>query len=110
MEPLPTTRQMFTWLCVCPISKTEPQWKNMAYFIGTFFALASTTSTIVFSVVHFWVVISSNVEEALYTVIEILGFGTVTYMMIATLILRREINAIIERLSLIYRQCKGKNN
>lgn len=110
MYPLLATRQVFTWLLLCPPDQSASKWEKIAAFIGSFTLLTGVLSLVVGSLDYFRVNISINLDKSVYTLSQISGFSTVAYMMITALYLRHKINGIIDHLTSIYKKCEKKTN
>lgn len=108
MNPLPTTRRVFTWFCLCSVNESTPKWKKIVFTIATYTGLAFAIVICMGSLAYFHRIISSNMEEALYTATQVISCLIITYLMIVALILRRKINGIFERLTVIYSECKNE--
>lgn len=106
MDPLPTTRRVFTWFSLHFADESMSKWKKIAFPIVTFTCFVMILLLIFASIAFSRLMISSNLEEALFAFTQIIAFSTVEYMMIAAILQRSKINEIFEHLTAIYRKCK----
>lgn len=104
MKPLAASSRMLIWFCVFSANKISTSnliWKilhnifTVAVFIGNICTL--TTSTTFF--VKF---ISLDLEQALYSLFQIVGSASILYLMVVTFFQKQKINILFEHLSAIY--------
>lgn len=109
MKLLLTTCRVFTWICVRPVDKSSSKWKKILFPVATFVGFLEIFLVIAGSTAYFCQIVSSNLEEALYTFEQIVAFSMIVYMMTSALFLRSEFNEVYDSLSSIYKKCKLKN-
>lgn len=106
IKPFKTNRLILTWLSMYPADETARKWKKIAHIITTLIILIITFCMISSSVAFFVRFVSVDLEEALYSLGQIIGYSMVLYMFIVGIFLRHKINAIILRLTDIYKKCE----
>lgn len=75
MKPLATHERVLTWLCICPAEDGTSKWMISLYIIFISIAFVFEVSILVSSYVYFLKNMSDNLEEALYALAQISGFG-----------------------------------
>lgn len=108
MIPLKTNRRVLQWFCVYPANESDSLWIRFAYICFALFMLAINIIVIVVSITFFIRFASTNLEEALFTVIQLAGIVTMTYVMIITFFQRFKIIGIFKSLENIYKICKSR--
>lgn len=102
MEPLPTTKQVFTWLCIyCDNGNISPS-EKFAHIICTFNVFAFNACISLASVAFIVKNISSDLENSLTAVFQIAVFSGVLYVITAAVLLRHRITALFGGLQTIY--------
>lgn len=101
MKPLATTRQMFTWLCICPIENLSLK-KQFCCICFTLMIISALCSLMIASVAYAIKFISIDIENALYTVGQIFCWFPVLYSFITALTKRLDINMLYTKLDEIY--------
>lgn len=109
MKSLKTCRGVLTWLYLCPSDKLNESMgeKEMHIIFGSSIFLANFLNVIV-SAAFFVKYISTDLEECLYSLFEIVGFLGMVYVILIAFSLRNKIFAIFESLDTIYDKCKMK--
>ena len=106
MKPLATGQRVLTWLCVCPPDETTSKWKKRAFIILSVCVFMADFSAFVTSVAYVQRFVSIDLEKSLCSMLQICAMGCVTYAYIHMFVLRHEITALLEHLSLIYKKSK----
>lgn len=126
--PLKTNRQMLAWLWILP---TTSKWKKVSYIIFSFILFTSNVGALVTSYVYFAKNLSTDLEEALYAMLQVkailffffrfmavemklfslqwnqvAAFFGLNYMIITAFIFRHEFGKIIKTLTKIYETSK----
>lgn len=107
MKPLAASQQMLTWFCVLPVSKSTIWWRQLLYIIFTGAIFIGHCCSIVSSVAYFIKFISTDLEEALYALFQIVSSASMAYVMIVTPFLRHNIRTLFENLHEIYMESKS---
>lgn len=107
MKPLVTNYRILTWLWVCP-SEEKISWccqfAHISLVSSIFFA---NVLLIICSLLYFYETVSVDLSKSLYAFGQIIGFISVTYMVIVALILRGKITELFRSLSRIYERSKN---
>lgn len=105
-SPLRTNRQVLTWLCVYTIEQNSAKWKKMCYVFCTVFIFLCNLLSFAVSwtfCIRNW---SVNLENSLFSIIQIIGMINANYIIVITLFKRHEISGIFMSLENIYRECE----
>lgn len=106
MTPLETNRLILTWLCVYPADKNvTEQYKTLRllFGIGVFVAnLLVFIASIVFLVKF----ASIDIEEALFTLIQLAGTLNILYVSVIIFVVRHKVVGLFKSLDKIYEQRK----
>lgn len=106
MTPLVTNKRVLVWLNLCSPDDETVEWKRIGFAFVGFIVLISTLSDMLASVAFMLKYISINLEESLYALFQIFGFGSITYAIIVTFFQRHKIREIFQGLSEIYNESK----
>lgn len=109
MRPLPTNRQVLTWLCICPVD-VENQWQKPLRGLISVICLATNIGGFLSSVAFFLENYSNDLKVSLNGIYQIAVFLGMTYMYIAAFFLRKEITSFLDNLEKIYNQRKNFYN
>lgn len=105
MNPLKTSQRVLAWLCICPFDESANKRTKIIIFALSIFA--ANLCSVAASVAFFFTFVSINLEESLYSILQIAAYFYVTYAMIMTFISRRKFNTIFEKLSKIFDTSKN---
>lgn len=107
--PLEAYREVMTWLGFYPFENGTSQskkWICIMFGWGVFFVNAAAC---VSSVIFFFKYVSIDLEESLYSAIQIFGVGGITCLMISSFLLRKTIFSIFQQLSEFYEIRKSEH-
>lgn len=102
MDPLKTTKQVLTWLCVYPTDQFTSEWKKMGFVIFSLVCFVLNLNGLAASAAYFLTYVSDDLESALYALFQTDSLTAIAFTHILILLSRREIVAIFENLSKIY--------
>lgn len=106
MKPLATNRRVLMRLGLYPFNgNTSKRSKINSIFNGMFIfgvAVSACVSCVIFIIKH----VTTNLEDSLYALGQILIYSNALYMMVFVYLQRYKIVAIIENLAEIHVQCK----
>ncbi|XP_055307926.1 odorant receptor 85c-like [Sitodiplosis mosellana] len=109
MVPLATSRLMLTWHCVCPAGDSTNEWLKLAHVPFISLILIAQWSAVASSFAFFMKFISTDLETALYAVFQMAAFSPAVYSIFVTLLLRRDINDLLDQLSQFYRDASDES-
>lgn len=102
MEPLLINRRVLTCLCVYPIDESAYKWQKFACIIFTLFILFVHICAVLSGGTFFFKFLTMDLEQAIYSIFHVSGNTCMTYLTIASFLLRHQITLIFEKLSTIY--------
>lgn len=106
MTPLETNRLILTWLCVYPADENATELHKilrLLFGIGVFVAnLLVFIASIVFLVKF----ASIDIEEALFSVIQLAGTSNIIYVSVIIFVVRHKFVGLFKSLDKIYEQRK----
>lgn len=106
MEPLATSKKVFTWIYLCPASENENRLRKLQYrysLLGILAFLLTGVAATIGTLYKYW---SIDLEKVLYTPIQIGASLSTTYSLIIAFVLRNKILDMFNNLSRIYEICK----
>lgn len=106
MKPLVTSRRVLIWLCMCSSEKTASHSKKLAYAIFGFVSALSTATGSVASAVFVQKYVFTSLEVTLYVLMNLSGAIGLFYSWAVAFVARDGVDAIFERLSMIYNASK----
>lgn len=106
MKPLVTIERALVWLCLCSPDKATSKWKMLVCAFLGLITFTSTLSDMLASVAFMLKFISIDMEESLYALFQIFGFGSITYAIIVTFFQRHRMRDLFRGLSKIYSASK----
>lgn len=98
MIPLSTNQSVLTWLCVHSIDATISKPKKLLYIIFTLSCLTIEVSALAASFVYFTKTVSSDFNESLHALFQIVAISGVIYTFVVALLMRCKISAYFETL------------
>lgn len=107
MKPLEMNRRVLTWLCVYPASENTSKSTKTLYVIFTLIILSGNLIGLGLSIDYFLKSASTDLEDSLYALFQILATAKMSYTMIVAYFLRHRITAIFVSLSDIYDASKN---
>lgn len=99
MKPLATNRQLFTWLCICQADDSVGNRERILYRIISLFSFGIVIIGFIASVMFIWKNISTDLESAIFAILQASAGLSLIYMDSAGFILRRKMTRIHERLT-----------
>lgn len=102
MKPLVTNYRVLTWLCVCPPEESINRRRKLVYIPLISSILIGNIFFVWTSIVFFTKTVSVNLEASLFSLLQILAFSNIIYLIIVASILRRQIAGLFSGLSRIY--------
>lgn len=106
--PLKTNRRVLTWLCMCPANEATEKWKKIAYTSLSITAVLLIVCAFLASVAYFGKFASTDLEEALYALFQIIGAVSLLFAIKIAYFSRNKIDAIFENLTKIYRKSENR--
>lgn len=106
MEPLATSKKVFTWTYLCPADETVDKSRKLQYRYLLLTILAFLSSGIAFSIASLFRYWSSDLERALYSPIQLGPTTSTVYSLIIAFVLRNKILDMFNHLSTIYEMGK----
>lgn len=106
--PLKTNRRVLTWLCMCPANEATEKWKKIAYTSLSITAVLLIVCAFFASVAYFGKFASTDLEEALYALFQIIGAVSLLFAITIAYFSRNKIDAIFENLTKIYRKSENR--
>lgn len=107
MEPLVTTRQCLTWICMCPADESTSRWQKTKY---TLFAVTTEIGLMCIctpAAVYFLKYISIDLGRSVFAFMFVVATFTAFCMgLIGMISLPHKIGRIFENLSKIYKDSK----
>lgn len=106
MTPLETNRRILTWLCIYPVNENASEQHKILrslFGIGVFVA---NLMVFIVSIVFLVKFASTDIEEALFSVIQLAGTGNILYVSIIIFIVRHKIVGLFKSLDKIYEERK----
>lgn len=97
-----TSQKMLTWICVYPADETVSKFKRATYAFAYAFILISNLCVLASSVAFFLKYVSVDLEQSLYAVFQITAYGSMTYLIIVSFLLRSKIPLVFDDLAKIY--------
>lgn len=107
LKPLVTNYSVLTWLCVCPPEEPISCYRQVAYISLLSSIFSVNAMIIVCSLLFFCKTAAIDLGQSLYSFGQIVGFFSLTYLIIVTLILRGKITELFNSLSRIYEKSKS---
>lgn len=107
MEPLVTIRQMLIWLCVFQAEEGTSKRRKHLYFATSLFVVTILLSIFATSVFTLLKLMSVDLEQSLYALMQTIAVFSTLNMMFNTFILRQKLKIIFEKLSEIYSERKN---
>lgn len=102
MEPLKTPKKIFTMFHIYPASKSTSKRKRMAYMILGAAVLIGNFCAMLAHLTYLLQHMSIDANGSIFAFMGVSAFGCVTYVTMTIYILRKQITAILNKLSQIY--------
>lgn len=106
IQPLHTTVQVLTWLCLLPPEKTINKWTKFGYHFTTFTVVTISLATLPTSVAYFLKFLYIDLEKTFYAIFQIIGIGLLDITILISYCLRHKITLIFDKLNGIYAESK----
>lgn len=107
MKPLPTSKRVLIWMCMCTPHKSATIIDKLAYALFTLIIFIGNAGTLVSCAVFFWKYASIDLAASLYALMNIAANSGVIYACCSiALIDRAKVNGIFEKLTAIYNNRK----
>lgn len=106
MKPLVTNRRVLTWFCICPFDPNTSVLKKTFFGILTLFLFASALSGAISSIVFFVHNVSIDLENSLYSVLQIAANSNLSYLYLVAFFSREKISLFLATLEEIYQESK----
>lgn len=104
MEPLATTRQSLTWLCMCPADESSSRWQKIAYTAFTTIGVVVTGVGIVGGLTFCAKFVSIDLGKSMFAFLYVAAEFTVIYTaLVVLLLMRHKIGSILKALTTIYK-------
>lgn len=102
MEPLPTTKWMLTWMCMCPASEETSVRKKIAYKLCALTIFSVNLFDVIVLSAYIWKYAMTDFIGSLFTFIGVAAFTSSLYSMPIAYYLRHRAHGIFVRLAMIY--------
>lgn len=102
MKPLVTSQRVLIWLCMCSSERIASQSKKLMYAIFGLISVLSTIVGLIAAVTFVYKYMFTSLELTLYVLMNVSGGAGLLYSWAVAFTARDKVNAIFERLSLIY--------
>lgn len=106
MKPLTLHRQILTWLCLFSFDEDTNKWKKIGYITFGIMINAIALCGITSSVVHFLTFLSVNLEECLFSLMQIIASSSNFYGISIAFISRHKTLDIFNSLTEIFNASK----
>lgn len=106
MKPLVTNRRALTWFCILPLDSNTSILKRALFIMLTVFLYTSVFTGVMSSVIFFANNVSVDLENSLYSVMQIAGFSNMLYLYVVAFVSRKRINRFLVTLDEIYEESK----
>lgn len=106
MKPLETSQRVLTWLYVYPANESTSRWKIVAYRTCFLAVLFGNIGNLTASAAYFVEYVTTNLEQALYSVAQIACYTGAVHRIGTTYLLRHRIPIVFDGLAKIYDECK----
>lgn len=110
MKPLECNYRALIWLCVNPNEKNVSRWLKAIRITFALSVFVANSCAVIASIAFFSTFVSIDLEESLYSLLQIAAYIFVVYASIATFVTRRKFHKIFKDLSEIYEKCKKFSN
>lgn len=107
IKPLATIHRVLTWICVCQADKNTSKWKKFCFIIITCILFVTIFFSFATSYVFFTNTVSTDLEEALYALLQVFAFAGLAYVVTSAVILRQKFEVFLKSLSEIYQSSKN---
>lgn len=104
MKPLVTSKQVLTWLYLCPDASSTQSLK-LALGVSVF---TVNLANIIVSGAYGMKFATTDLGEVLYALFEALGFFSLCYNLVIAFLSRNKTSATLRKLSDIYKQCENQ--
>lgn len=102
MKPLKTPKKIFTLFYIYPDSKSMSKWKGIAHTIPGAIVLVGNFSAMVAHLAYLLGHISTDAKGSIFAFMGASAYACVSYITLSIFILRKQITAILDKLSAIY--------
>lgn len=102
MKPLKTCQRVLMWLSGVPPDESDSKGEKTQYILLTLIIITSHLLAAISGSAFIYRNISIDLEETLYSLFHTIGSWSTLYQCIATIVLRRKLNAIFTSLAKIY--------
>lgn len=102
MKPLITIQKALTLLCICRADETKRKWIKFVYVVLTSVILAVKVSFFCSSTAFFLKNMSSDLDAALFALLQMVAGLAAIYTLIVALVIRYKIRDTIKNLTDIY--------
>lgn len=108
MKPLESNQRVLAWLCGYPLDKTASKRMKIAYIVFALSVIMAHLLSAMASTVFIHRNKSTDLEATLFSLFHTFASSSMLYQSIATVLLRRDLNAIFDGLANIYGKSKWK--
>lgn len=102
MQPLATTRQVMTWLSICPADESTNSWQKRAYKAHTWAVLIINFTAVSAGLTFCMEFFQTDFDSSTFAFMAAAGECGAIYFWIVAFQMRRQIDEIFKKLSTIY--------
>lgn len=102
MNPLKTPKRIFTVFYIYPAKESTSQWKKAAYITFGAIVLTGNFSATAAHLAYLLEHMSTDPKGSIFAFMGVSAYLCVTYVAITIFVLRKQITAILDKLSAIY--------
>lgn len=106
MKVLEKNRKVLVWTGMCPADENTKWWQKIAFKLIGFIIFASMVFDVVISVIFILENKSTDLEDCLFAIFQIILCCGTCYMIFFAYISRKDIASVINGLQKIYDSCK----
>lgn len=105
MKPFETSKRVLTWCCICSDENTT-HLQKLAHIIFTMSVIVFLMIGVSMAGAYGFTYITIDLEDALYAIFPFFGLFSGNYLLVVAYFSRHKINAIFEKLTVIYKASK----
>lgn len=106
MQPLSTTRQMMTWLGMCPADESATLRQNLSHIAHTSAILTTSSICFIASLAYCFKFISIDFDGAVFGFMAAIAEFGLIYVLTTAIGMRHQIGGVFTSLSTIYKSSK----
>lgn len=107
MNPLQAVQRLLTWLCGAPPAESDTKREKIYYILFTIYIAMGHVLSVIAGAMFIYRQFSVDLEQTFYSLFSTLGSFGCLYQCIATIILSRKLNTVIQNLTKIYTESEN---